>query len=277
MLTSARPETLRVDERADGVLWLTKVNAHTGYGISLDMVTALEAVLAEIPRHASIRAVVLDAEGDALQNGAVMVTELRPAMTDLTRADFHEIVETGHRLGRTIARLPVPVIGVARGGAAGGGLELLLRSDFLYCLDSAQFSLPEVTFGFVPAWGGTQWAARLLPFRRAQELLLLGQPLDGRQAAAVGLVTRSFPDSAALDAQLDATLQRLRGCSPEAYRWIKRSLAAAWDGPLAYGEQFELLAEVETMASGDFARALQAYGEGRPMDYWADGAGTHRT
>jgi hypothetical protein len=88
----------------------------------------------------------------------VMVTELAPDMADLTRADFHHIVETGQRLGRSIARLPVPVIGIARGGAVGGGLELLLRSDFVFCTDAAQFAFPEVTLGFVPVWGGTQWA-----------------------------------------------------------------------------------------------------------------------
>src|SRR5438552_2971168 len=170
-IVSLRPDTLRADTR-DGALWLTKVNADAGYGVSLDMITALEAVLDDVSRSGSVRAVVIDADGDAVHNGAVMVTELRADMTELTREDFQRVVETGHRLGRAIAQLPVPVIGIARGGAAGGGLELLLRSDFIYCLDTAQFSLPEVTFGFVPGWGGTQWAARLMPFRRAQEMLL---------------------------------------------------------------------------------------------------------
>jgi len=259
---------LRVDAR-EGVLWLTKINADAAHGISLDMVTALEDVCDQVGRDASVRAIVMDAEGDALQNGAVMVTELRSDMTELTRADFQNIVETGHRLGRAIARLPVPVIGIARGGALGGGLELLLRSDFLYCLDSAQFSLPEVTMGFVPGWGGTQWAARLMPFRKAQELMLLGRPLDGSQAQEFGLVTRSFGDTAALDAHVQETLDQLRHCSPAGYRWIKRCLAAVWEGPLVHGEQIELLAETETMASGDFVHALSAYADGRSMDYWA--------
>jgi enoyl-CoA hydratase/carnithine racemase len=268
---SLRPDTLRIESR-EAVLWLTKVNADAGYGISLDMITALEAVLDHVAHDSTVRAVVIDAEGDALQNGAVMVTELRTDMTELTREDSQQVVETGHRLGRSIARLPVPVIGIARGGAAGGGLELLLRSDFVYCLHTAQFSLPEVTFGFVPGWGGTQWAARLMPFRRAQEMLLLGKPLDGRQAEECGLVTKAFPDPATLDAHVEQTLLQLRGCSPTGYQWIKRCLAAAWDGPLAHGERQELIAETETMASGDFIRALRAYSDGRQMDYWAEDA-----
>lgn len=268
MVTTLHPDTLRVEER-DSVIWLTKVNADAGHGVSLKMIAAMEKVLQEIPRDPSVRAVVMDAEGDALQNGAVMVTELRADMSELTRADFHYVVETGHRLGRSIARLPVPVIGVARGGAMGGGLELLLRTDFLYCVDDAQFALPEVKFGFVPGWGGTQWAARLMPFRNAQEMMLLGKPLTGRQAETVGLVTRSLPDSDALSAQVDETLLQLRGCSPTSYQWIKQCLAAVWEGPVAFGEQVELMAEAEAMASGDFSRALRAHSEGRSMDYWA--------
>lgn len=269
MLSSIRPDTLQVAER-DGVLWLTKVNAEAGFGVTLDLACALEEVLRAIPRSSSIRAVVMDAEGDELQNGAVMVTELKPDLRDLTRADIHEVVETGQRLGRLIASLRVPVIALARGGAAGGGLELLLRSDFVYCLDSASFSLPEVTFGFVPAWGGTQWAGRLLPFRKAQEMLLLGTPFNGREAEEIGLVTRSFPDARSLDTYVGETLTRLKGCSPSSYRWIKRSLAATWEGPLVYGEQVELLAEMEAMSSRDFVSAIAAHAEDRAMDYWSD-------
>jgi enoyl-CoA hydratase/carnithine racemase len=52
------------------VLWLTKVDVDLGYGISLGMIATLEAVLDEVPRSPSVRALVIDAEGDALQNGA---------------------------------------------------------------------------------------------------------------------------------------------------------------------------------------------------------------
>jgi enoyl-CoA hydratase/carnithine racemase len=99
-------------------------------------------------------------------------------------------------------------------------------------------------------------------------MLLLGQRLSGQEAAQFGLATRSFPDAAALDAHIEETLQQLHGCSPTAYKWIKRCLAAAWDGPLAHGLRQEVVAETETMASGDFLGALTAYADQRPKDYW---------
>ncbi|MGK2285061.1 enoyl-CoA hydratase/isomerase family protein [Pedomonas sp. V897] len=256
-------------EQDEGVLRLTKTNPEAGYGMSLALIEAMTAALAEAREDPSLRAVLIDAAGKGFHSGAVAVTELGRELPALTRNDFRHLVALGHGLGQAIAALPVPVIGVARAGALGGGLELLLRCDFLYCTDAARFSFPEVTLGFVAAWGGTQLASRLMPFRKAQEMLLLGEPLTGREAEALGLVTRSLPDAEALDAHLAAVLDRLRLCSPASLRWTKECLRAVWDGPLAHGERVEALAETEAMASGDFLKGLAALREGAHYDYAA--------
>ena len=177
-------------------------NPQDNYGMSLAMLKAMGEALDSAKIAPAIRAVVIEAGGRGFHAGAVAVTELQPRLEDLDREDFQRLVKMGHKLGNQIAALPIPVIGIARGGALGGGLELLLRSDFLYCLDGARFSFPEVTLGFVAAWGGTQLAARLMPFRRAQEMLLLGESINGIQAAEFGLVTASFATAELLDAAL---------------------------------------------------------------------------
>ena len=276
MEMEAFADTLSARVSDDGVLWLTKVNAETGYGISTKMLHALQTIFTGLSTEASIRAVVIDAEGDAMQDGAVVVGEIKPSIKDLTRKDFAEIVALGQSLGRIIAGSHIPVIGVARGGAVGGGLELLLRTDFAFCTDQAQFSLPEVTVGFVAAWGGTQWGGRYMPFRKAQEVLLTGLPIDGKRAEEYGLVTRSFADSAALDAHLTELLTHLRHCSPASFRWTKQCLAAIREGHLPEGEQVELKAEVEAMASGDYVKGLRAYGQGRFFDFFNDSVGGTR-
>ena len=269
-------DTLRADISDDGVLRLTKVNAASGYGISKKMLSALKSIFTDLKSHASIRAVIIDAEGNALQNGAVMVAEVKPNIQDLTQEDFAEIVAIGHELGHMIADLPIPVIGLARGGALGGGLELLLRTDYAFCIDEAEFSFPEVTLGFVAAWGGTQLAGRYMPFRKAQELLLTGLPIDGAKAEEYGLVTRSFASSDALEKHLAELLDQLRHCSPASFQWTKKCLAAIWTGHLADGEKMELEAEVEAMGSGDFIKALGAFGQGHYFDYSNDTVGRRR-
>ena len=251
----------------DGILWLTKNNPQDNFGMSLAMLKAMGEALHSIKDQLDIRAVVIDAGGRGFHAGAVAVTELQPRLEDLGRDDFQRLVKLGHTLGSQIAALPIPVIGVARGGALGGGLELLLRSDFLYCLDKARFSFPEVTLGFVAAWGGTQLAARLMPFRRAQEMLLLGESISGLQAAEFGLVTGSFATPELLDGHLRDVLERLRHCSPASVQWTKECLGAAWKGSLDLGLDKELEAETEAMDSGDFLKGLGALGNGQVYDY----------
>lgn len=257
-------------QNRNGILWLTKNNPQNNFGITLAMIDAITEALDSALDSANsqeIRGIVIDAGGRGFHAGAVAVTELQPRLEDLGREDFRRLVQIGHALSARIAELPVPVIGIARGGALGGGLELLLRSDFLYCLDQARFSFPEVTLGFVAAWGGTQLAARLMPFRRAQEMLLLGESLSGVQAQEYGLVTRSFADQEALEKHIDQVTERLRICSPASVRWTKECLAAAWDGSLQTGLDKELEAEIETMASGDFLKGLAALSRGENIDF----------
>ena len=256
-------------QHIDGILRLTKNNPHDNFGMSLSMINAMGEALDSVKDGANSHAVIIDAGGHGFHAGAVAVTELQPRLEDLNRDDFQRLVELGHALGSQISALPIPVIGIARGGALGGGLELLLRSDMLYCLDEARFSFPEVTLGFVAAWGGTQLAARLMPFRRAQEMLLLGESISGVQAANFGLVTRSFPTSELLDAHLTGVLDRLRLCSPASVRWTKECLSAAWEASLDQGLSKELEAETETMDSGDFYTGLAALGNGSVYDYAA--------
>ena len=254
-------------EIVDGVMRLTKQNAHSNYGISLAICAALNAAFDRAAEDASIRAVVIDAGGKGFHRGAVMVVELKPSLDDLDEADFRDLVIRGQALGRKVAALPKPVIGISRSGALGGGLEQLLRCDFVFTLDDASFSFPEVSLGFVAAWGGTQWGGRMMPFRRAQEFLLLGEAISGKEAVEHGLVTRCFATEAALDAHVETVLKRLEYCSPASFAQTKRCLTATWDGPLRHGEDIEIEAEAEAMGSGDFRKAYAAWRGGHVYNY----------
>ncbi len=257
-------------EIVDGVLKLTKNNPDSSFGISLAMWEALTGAMDRAEQDDAIRAVVIDAAGKGFHRGAVMVAELKPSMEELGKADFRHLVQMGQALGRQIAALPKPVIGIARGGALGGGLELLLRSDFIYTTHQAQFSFPEVTLGFVAAWGGTQWGGRTIALRRAQEMLLLGEPVTGRRAEEINLVTRSFESDKALYDYVESVLERLKFCSPASFASTKACLSALWEGPLEYGERVEMEEETAAMATGDFLKGLSAWAEGNRYNYDSD-------
>lgn len=248
---------------SDGVLWLTKDDPQRSNGISLVMAAALKDALDSI---GGARAVVIDA-ADGFHGSAALVGEMADDPSTLAEADFHRITQIGRDLGALIADLPIPVIGVASAGALGGGLELLMRTDFLFCTHAARFKLPEAAFGFVAAWGGSQFGSRQMPFRRAQELLLLAQTFNGQEAEASGLVTKSFTNATALDRHVHATLARLRTISPNAFAQTKRSLAARWEGGIAHGLAVEAECEIRSMNSGDFVNGLKAAARRKAFDF----------
>lgn len=251
----------------DGVLRLTKVNIETRQGISMSVLAELGEAMDRAREDASIRCIIIDAAGDGFHNGAVMLGELSDDWTTLSRKDYRKIIDLGHGLGRNIASMEIPIIGIASAGALGGGLELLSRCDLVYTTHDARFSFPEVTLGLVAGWGGTQWAGRLVPMRKAQEFLLLGEEIDGRTAEEWNLVTRSFEDRAAIEAHVARVTARLKRCAPVSIKWHKECLRAIWQKTLTEGEAVEAIAVVEAMNTQSWFQPTAAFFEGKGWDY----------
>ena len=109
--------------------------------------------------------------------------------TPVEKRDTVEM-EAPHLLRRCIK----PVVAMVRGYALGGGLELALACDLRIASETAQFGLPEVTLGWIPGAGGTQYLPRLVGRGMAAYLLYTGERIDATQAKAIGLVDVLVPD-----------------------------------------------------------------------------------
>ncbi|MBC7739744.1 MAG: enoyl-CoA hydratase/isomerase family protein, partial [Candidatus Saccharibacteria bacterium] len=81
-------------------------------------------------------------------------------------------------------------IAALHGIALGGGLELALAAHYRIAEANATLGLPEVTLGLLPGAGGTQRLPRLVGAASALRLILTGQPVQGSEALALGLVDR---------------------------------------------------------------------------------------
>ena len=100
-----------------------------------------------------------------------------------------------------------PVIARVQGAAIGGGTDMALCSDITVMADDARIGDPPVR-----VWGCPQtamWVYRL-GAERAKLMLLTGDLIDGRTAAAMGLVARSVP-AAELEATVEALARRMAG------------------------------------------------------------------
>jgi enoyl-CoA hydratase len=164
----------------------SKLNA-----LTVAMLEALDAHCSALERDASVRAVVLTAEGDrAFCTGADIT-----AWSELAPADFaRHWVREGHRIFDRLARLSKPTVAAISGHAFGGGLEMAAACDIRIMAPKATLALPEAGVGIVPGWSGTQRLTRLLPEPVIREMALFGRRISAERAFGLGFVAEVSDD-----------------------------------------------------------------------------------
>jgi enoyl-CoA hydratase/carnithine racemase len=105
-----------------------------------------------------------------------------------------------------------PVVASVQGHALGAGCELAMFCDLTIAADDAKFGEPETRHsqagpGFVMPW--------IIGFKKARELLYLGDMIDAATALDLGMVNRVVP-RAELEAATLKLARRLALIAPEA-------------------------------------------------------------
>jgi enoyl-CoA hydratase len=217
----------------------------------------LERCVDDVAADAEVRVLVLDAEGkDGGFHGGVDLDAVMSAATPALVA--RELVLRGHRLVEKMTDLPVPIVGVVRGGARCGGLEVLYGCDFVIAGKDARFSQDEVHLGLIAGWGGTQRLPRLVGPRKAAQLILLGEHIDGAEAERIGLITRAVRKEE-IDAELQRLVASLKRASPTVMGLAKKALKVAREAPLSVGLAYEAEAFSLCMTTPQSREAWNAY------------------
>ncbi len=91
-----------------------------------------------------------------------------------------------------------PVIAAVSGMAVGGGFELALSCDMIYCSDHSSFALPEIKAGTL-ADAATVKLPKRIPHHVAMEMLFTGRWMDAQEALHHGLVNAVMPQEELMD------------------------------------------------------------------------------
>lgn len=245
----------------DGVEILVLKNPPVN-ALSTVLLGDLEREVGAIEADPTVRAVILTGDGQYFSAGADL-----KEMATLDLATAPQIVRRGHALFARIAGLRPPVIAAINGLALGGGLELALSTDLRIAGESAKLGAPEVNYGLMPAYGGTQRLPRTVGIAKAKELIFTGVMVSAAEALRIGLVNKTVPAGQELRAARDLA-HTIAQKAPKAVQAAKRAITEGLSKPLAEGIEFESqLFGAEVLPSDDLGEGILAFAERRPPKF----------
>lgn len=261
MSTDTTPGEPPLKVHRDGhVMVLTMNNPRRKNALTPAMIALLAQVWTEIDADDGIRVAILTGEGDAYCAGGDMADGwmVRSPTDDNgggAGASPSNVVTDGLLLSRTLSK---PLIAAVNGPCLGGGCEMLQQNDIRVAEEHAVFGLPEAKFGLIAGAGSTVRLKRQIPYTKAMEMILTGDPLTAAEAYHFGLVGHVVPTGQSMD-KARQLADRVAANGPLAVRNAKASiLNSGWlDEQDARRIEARLVAEV--IASTDAREGLAAF------------------
>ncbi|HLS58336.1 MAG TPA: enoyl-CoA hydratase [Paracoccaceae bacterium] len=159
------------------------------------MLAALQAEIDRLSDDQRIRVVILAGAGRAFCAGHDL-REMQAARQapDGGRSAYLDLFERCSRVMLGLTRLPQPVIARVHGIATAAGCQLVASCDLAVAAHGSRFGVNGVNIGLfcsTPMVALTRAVGR----KRAFEMLVTGEFVEAEEAARIGLVNRTVPES----------------------------------------------------------------------------------
>src|SRR5579871_1746610 len=249
---------VRVTENA-GVLTLTLARPEKKNALTNAMYETIVRELNRGDKDSKVRAILIQAEGDMFTAG-----------NDI--GDF-AAVASGKTPERSIsaspfllalAHLSKPLIAAVQGNAVGVGTTMLLHCDMVFIAENAQLTTPFVNLALVPEAASSWLMPARIGYARAFAMFALGQPIDGKTAAQIGIATAAVPAAEVQKRALEAAraLTTRPAGALQAMKKLMRDVETIKAVMQREGEEFQA-----RLKSPEAMEAFRAFAERRPPDF----------
>lgn len=228
--------------------------------VTTEMKAAVIDHVREWSDDSDVRAILFRGDGDAFCAGGDIkeVPEVDYSLSHFTES-WAELFDALRTCG-------MPTVAQVEGACLGGGFDLMLHCDFVVATDDATLGQPESKLGIVNHFAPPM-LREMIGWRRAMELVMTGEPVDGETAAEIGLVTRSVPTEDIGEA-VDALLDSLAAKSPRVLRKLKRGMYESMDmPPAAAKDHLGRIAHEAVRTDPDYREGIDAQLEGREPEW----------
>ena len=180
-------------------------------------------VLSFIEARNEIRALILTGGPNIFCAGADI-----KEMASIRQQGLQGLIDNNELYGKMLHRLhlcKVPTIALVDGPALGGGMGLVCACDFVLSTHQGVFGMPEPKIGVI-AGQIMPYIIRKLGLVKAQEMSLQGLKLKATSAKDWGFINEVFADGPAMITGLQAYLDNILYCAPNALAETKNLINA---------------------------------------------------
>ena len=244
-----------------GVVTLSRPAARNAWGA--DFNEGLAERFAAMEDDDGVRCAVLtgDEQGGAFSAGANLKDPKTHTMA--SAADFvKSLPKRRERAFEVLGNFPKPIVGAVNGYAVGIGCIVTFCCDLLVASERAEWRLPQVALGILPAYGGAARLARWVGKGHATRMVL-GIPLGADEAYRIGLAQWLVPHADLMKKALEVA-GHIAALPPLAAQLAKESLVRGLDIPnLADASLVDLYRFATLELTEDKAEAHRAWREKR--------------
>jgi enoyl-CoA hydratase/carnithine racemase len=218
-----------------------------------ELLDAFAIASAKARADTSIRCVVITGTGACFSSGA----DFKSTLQRETGEAPHERSYAMYVPFLSLLDIEVPVVGALNGHTVGGGFGLALVCDMRVGALDAKYGANFVKLGLAPGMSISYLLPRLVGMAKANELLLTGRLVDGREAETLGILNKAVP-AANVMTEAMAIATTIAGNAPLAVRHTKAAIRRGLALTVREAAREEAIAQAETVATADCAEGIAA-------------------
>ena len=246
----------------NGVAYLTLNRPEKFNSFNRDMAVTLQGHLDDCEKDENARCIYITGTGKAFCAGQ----DLAEA-TDPNGPEMERIVEEHYNpIILRLRNIEKPIIAAVNGVAAGAGANVALACDIVLATESASFIQAFSKIGLIPDSAGTFFLPRLVGMQRAAALMMTGDKVSGKEAVAMGMAYKSFPDDQ-FEAESKKFATQLAAMPTKGLGLTKRLLNETFSNTLQQQLEREKQVQVEAGATHDFKEGVTAFLEKRKPEF----------
>jgi len=226
-------------------------------GMRLQILGALK----KVSQDNSIRVCVITGNGRAFCAGGDIAI-----MNQLKQNNDGELLNSflaqGKEVVNKIRSMPIPVLAMINGPAAGAGMNLALSCDIRIASEKASFGQTFIKIGLNPDWGGTYFLPQIVGTAKALELIWTGEMISAEEALRLNIVNRVVAHEN-LETETFKLAEALTTKSPLAIQFAKKAIYQWSDEELEHTINYENEVQIHCFKSQECTEGLVKFLDSR--------------